>query len=604
VRRRVLLLLLSLVATAVVLGLVFAGSPTTIASGVTIDGVDVGGLEAKDARALLEHRSAAVAHRPVVFVAAGRRFAIRPVELGVEPDWKEAIDAAQRQGDGFGPLRGFKRLDVQVFGADVTPPIRALNGALQYKLELIAREVDRRPRDAALVRRGLKIALVPPRRGVVLDRAAAARTVVHELAALDRTAARVELPLRTLRPRVQAAALAPAARRARVALSGPVRLQLGPTRWVLTPSRIARLLELPAGGRTSLRIGGAPAREWLARLGRRVAKPARNATFSIEGSRVEVVPARPGTRLDAARAADAVLEAALRPAPASRLATLPVVESQPKLSTAAARAMHIRSAVSTYTTEYGGIPNRIHNVQLVAHLVDQKLIAPGETFSFNKTTGERNAAKGFLEAPVIVNGELTTGLGGGVCQVSTTVFNAAFEAGLEITERTNHALYISHYPQGRDATVDYPTVDLKFVNDTGNWLLLRTFVSSSSLTVGLYGTPVHRKVVSSTTPLVAHGVAPLKKTVDPSLAPGDKVVDDYGVPAMSTSVTRDVYTAGGKLLYHDVWYSSYRAEPKLVRIAPPKAKPKKKGKNGPATTSTQTTTGSTTTQATTTQPTG
>jgi vancomycin resistance protein YoaR len=262
--------------------------------------------------------------------------------------------------------------------------------------------------------------------------------------------------------------------------------------------------------------------------------------------------------------------------------------------------MHIRGAVSTYTTEYGGIPNRIHNVELVAHLVDQKLIGPGETFSFNRTTGERNAAKGFLEAPVIVNGELTTGLGGGVCQVSTTVFNAAFEAGLEITDRTNHALYISHYPQGRDATVDYPTVDLKFVNDTGNWLLLRTFVSSSSLTVGLYGTPVHRKVVSSTTPLVAHGVPPLKKTVDPSLAPGQKVVDDYGVPAMSTSVTRDVYAADGKLLHHDVWYSSYRAEPKLVRVAPPKQKPKKK--HGASTTTTQTTT-QTATQ-TTTQPTG
>jgi len=94
VRRRVLLLLLSLVATAVVLGLVFAGSPTTLASGVTIDGVDVGGLQAADARALLERRSAAMAHRPVVFVAAGRHFAIRPIELGVEPDWKEAIDAA------------------------------------------------------------------------------------------------------------------------------------------------------------------------------------------------------------------------------------------------------------------------------------------------------------------------------------------------------------------------------------------------------------------------------------------------------------------------------------------------------------------------------
>jgi vancomycin resistance protein YoaR len=254
--------------------------------------------------------------------------------------------------------------------------------------------------------------------------------------------------------------------------------------------------------------------------------------------------------------------------------------------------MHIRGLVSSYTTLYGGIANRVHNVELVAHLVDEKLIAPDATFSFNKTTGERNAAKGFLEAPVIVNGELTTGLGGGVCQVSTTVFNAAFEAGLKITERTNHALYISHYPQGRDATVDYPTVDLKFVNDTGNWLLLRTFVSSSSLTVNLYGTPVHRRVVSTTSPLRVTGPPPVKKTVDKSLKPGEKVVDDPGAPSMSTSVTRDVYEPGGKLLYHDTWYSSYRASPKLVRLGPAKKKPKKET----ATTTTETT--QTTTQPT------
>jgi vancomycin resistance protein YoaR len=602
VRRRVLLLLLSLVATAAVLGLVFAGSPTTLAGGVTIDGVDVGGLEAKDARTLLERRSGAVAHRPVVFAAAGKQFAIRPIELGVEPDWKAAIAAAQRQGDGFGPLRGFKRLDVQVFGADVTPPIRVLTGALQYKLELIAKDVNRAPRDAALVRRGLKIVVVPARAGIVLDRAAATRIVVRELAALDRTGTHVELPLVTRQPRVRAAALAQAARQARVALSAPVRLELGPTRWRLTPRRIARLLDLPSGGRTTLEIGGPVARDWLVRLARRVEKPSKDATFSVDGSHVQVVAARPGTRLDAARAADSVLRAASRRRAGLRVAQLPVEESPAKLSTAAARAMHIRGLVSSYTTEYGGIPNRIHNVELVAHLVDETLIGPGATFSFNQTTGERNAAKGFLEAPVIVNGELTTGLGGGVCQVSTTVFNAAFEAGVRITDRTNHALYISHYPQGRDATVDYPSVDLKFVNDTGNWLLLRTFVSSSSLTVSLYGTPVHRKVVSSTGSLVSHGVPPLKKTVDPSLASGEKVVDDYGVPAMTTSVTRDVYSADGKLLYHDVWYSSYRAEPKLVRIAPPKQKPKKQP---PATTTTETATQTTqTTTQTTTQPSG
>jgi vancomycin resistance protein YoaR len=168
------------------------------------------------------------------------------------------------------------------------------------------------------------------------------------------------------------------------------------------------------------------------------------------------------------------------------------------------------------------------------------------------------------------------------------VFNAAFEAGLKITERTNHALYISHYPQGRDATVNYPDTDLKFVNDTARWLLLRTFVSSSSLTVNLYGTPTGRKVESTTTPLISHGVPPVKKEIDPTLKPGEKVVDYAGVPAMSTSVSRKVYDSSGKLLYDDTWYSSYRADPKIVRIGP---KPEKKkhatSKTPPAQTTTQ-----------------
>ena len=316
-------------------------------------------------------------------------------------------------------------------------------------------------------------------------------------------------------------------------------------------------------------MGGPAANDWLRRLGKRVEKPAQDATFAVDGSHVRVVPAQPGIRLAGFAAARALLHAALKRRPDAAGRAAPRRRKRPRSSPPKLPVRCTsRAQVSGYTTYFGGVPNRIHNVELVSHLVDQKLIAPGATFSFNKTTGDRNAAKGFLVAPVIVNGELTTGLGGGVCQVSTTVFNAAFEAGLKITERTNHALYISHYPQGRDATVNYPDVDLQFVNDTGNWLLLRTFVSSSSLTVGLYGTPVHRKVTSTTSPLVSHGVPPVKKTIDPSLKPGEKVVDDPGLPAMTTSVTRDVYAPDGKLLYHDTWYSSYRALPKLVRIGP------------------------------------
>ncbi|MBV8480975.1 MAG: VanW family protein [Actinobacteria bacterium] len=571
-RRRVLLLAVTVVACGVVLGFAFSGSPTTIADGVRIDGTDVGGLRVSAARSLLEHRAAALANKPVVFAVGARRFRIRPVELGVQSDWAAAVDSAQRQGSGFAPIRGFRRIGVDVFGADVTPSTSVLTGALQYELGRIASAVNRPPTDASLALKGARVVVVPAKIGVTLDRAAASTLIVHELAALDRSPEPVPLPVRTTQPHVRLATLQSVRRQVSTALSAPVRLDVGKTRFVLTPAKLAPLLQLPAGGRASLQIGGPAADRWLQQLGATVDKPPRDAAFAVDGSSVRIVPDRPGVSIDAVGAARAVLAAALKRRPTFRVAQLPVQTVAAGLTTAKARTMGVTGLVSTYTTDYGGVPNRIHNVQLVARLVNDKLIAPGAEFSFNKTTGERSAAKGFLVAPVIVNGELTTGLGGGVCQVSTTVFNAAFEAGVKITARTNHALYISHYPLGRDATVDYPDVDLRFVNDTGHWMLLRTFVGASSLTVSLYGTPTGRRVVSTTTPLVAHGKIKVKKTIDRSLKPGEAIVDDPGEPVLTTSVTRDVYTKSGKLLYHDVWDSYYRASPELERVGP---KPKK-----------------------------
>ena len=163
--------------------------------------------------------------------------------------------------------------------------------------------------------------------------------------------------------------------------------------------------------------------------------------------------------------------------------------------------------------------NRIHNVELVAHLIDGKLIAPGATFSFNRATGARTLRRASSTAPVIINGEVSSGLGGGVCQVSTTVFNAAFMAGLPITARTNHALYISHYPLGRDATVDYPDIDLRFVNDTEHWLLLRTDVGSLARRLALRHAAAPPRRDGNRTAR-ATGRMPIAPRLDRSLAPG------------------------------------------------------------------------------------
>ena len=563
-----------------VLGFVFAGSPSRIAAGVQIDGVDVGGLTAGEARTKLERRSDALAQVPVVFTAAGHQWPLRPVSLGVEADWDAAVKLALDQGDGVGPIRGFRRIGVRVFGADVSPPTTVLERALTFEVARIAKTVNHPHDEAAIVLRGLRPVVLPARTGEVLDREQAGDTIVHALASFQR--GHVALPVRVDAPKVRAADLTPVAAQVRTALSRPVRMQLGSASWWLPKRQLAAILQLPRDGTKTLSVGGPGANRYFARLGHGIDKPARDATFRVLASgHVVVAPARPGRVVAAEPTGRHILAAAL--APQARTARVVVTYAQPKRSTAQAKAMGITTRVGRYETIYGGDPNRIHNVQLVARLIDGKLVAPGATFSFNGATGARTADKGFREAPVIINGELTTGLGGGVCQVSTTVFNAAYEAGLKITERTNHALYISHYPQGRDATVNYPDVDLKFVNDTPHWLLLRTYVGSYSLQVELYGSPINRRVESETRPLVATGAAPLQRVPDPALFVGSTYVEESGEPSRATSVERKVYTPSGALLYDNTWYSTYRGEPRVVHVGTKRrpVPPVKKGPTGP-----------------------
>ena len=578
VRRAVLavgvVVLLALLGSAL-----FAGSPTRLPAGTTIGGSDVGGMPLAEATKALEARSAAIAHTPVEFVVGGRTFALTASQLGVRPDWTAAVRAAAAAGGGVAPVRGLRRIQARLFGSDVEPHVDVYPSAVRYTVARIAAAVDRPALDAALSRRGLRIVTMPARAGVVLDRAGASATVVDALASLERDGP-VRLPVIRAEPKVTGDELTAAAATARTALSAPVTVVVGPTRFRLPRWRIAQMLELPRGGETSVAVGGAAARRWLADVADSVNRPPRDATFRVVSGGIEVVPARPGRALQADEARAAVERAIF--SPRARTATLATVTSEPSRTTADAEAMGITGVVGSYTTTYGGTPGRLHNVALVAELIDGALVAPGARFSFNETTGERNAAKGFEQAPVIINGELESGIGGGVCQVSTTVFNAAFEAGLSIDRRTNHALYIDHYPLGRDATVNYPDIDLVFTNDTGKWLLVRTFVGAGSLTVNLYGTPQHRRVESETAPLTVEGKVPWKRIDDPTMFKGQKVVEQFGSPPRSTSVTRRVYQPGGTLLYDTTWRSYYVGEPTVVRIGT-KRRPKPEATKPPVT---------------------
>jgi vancomycin resistance protein YoaR len=551
-------------------GLVYSGSASELPDGTRIAGVDVGGMSTKQAVFLLKRRSQRLQDVPVTFRVGERRWQIRPRTLGVEVDWARAVAEAQSRAGGVPVIRGYKRLRLRLFPEDIVPAVRAYDAAVSYEVGRLANAVDHPQRPARLVRRGLTYEIVRGRAGVQLDRKATEAVVVEALAGFARKP--VALPVTLEPPSVTRRQLARAERLAERAVSAPVTLRIGAAYHELSPRRLAPMLELPNAQGEKLSLGGPAATAYFRSLDQAVGKPAQDAHFVVDGGgRITIEPSQTGIEVDVARTSAGVLAAASRTA--RRSAPIVVTKAQPERTTAEARAMGITGIVGSYETQYGGIANRIHNVQLVAHLVDGTLIAPGSTFSFNETTGERTAEKGFLEAPVIINGELQTGLGGGVCQVSTTVFNAAYEAGLPIETRTNHALYISHYPLGRDATVDYPGIDLKFRNDTQHWLLLRTFVGSSSLVVNLYGTPQNRRVESEAAPLRVVSPAPVIRKRDQSIAPGTWVIESGGVPAQSTSVRRQVYAANGKLLSDATWYSSYVAEPRVILLGP-KKKPK------------------------------
>jgi vancomycin resistance protein YoaR len=575
-------------AAAALVGAAFSGSTGRLPAGVRIAGIDVGGMRPGAARELLERRSAALEDVPVTFVVDGRRWRIAPRRLGVEADWAAAVDAARRQGDGFGPVRGLRRVTIRFFGADVSPPARVYAPALDYQVRQLAEEIERSRRESAIVLKGLKPILVAGRPGYRLRREAAAATLVGALASLSR--APTPLPVRVVAPSVRPDELRPALAQARRALSAPIWLQLGERRWRLRPRGVAKLLSLPHDGSTTVDVAGPGADAFFTRFGKRIGRAPVDANFRITGGGVvEVVPHKSGVRIDVEAMSAAIRKAAL--SETARIARVVVARAHPELTTSEARAMGITRVLAGYTTAYAGTADRIHNLQLAVSLIDGALIPPGGTFSLNERVGERTTERGFRVAPVIVGGEYKEDVGGGVSQVATTVFNAAWEAGLKIVERNPHSLYISRYQLGRDATVNYPDLDLKFRNDTPRWLRMFGWSGSSGITIAIAGAPTGRRVVSKAGELTVTGPVPIKRVPDPMLTVGQRAVEEEGTNPTAVTVTRTVFRRDGSVLYEETWRTAYRGEKRVVRVGTKKPEPKpepepKPGETEPPTTTT------------------
>jgi vancomycin resistance protein YoaR len=573
-------------------GVLFAGSPERIPAGVTLAGVNVGGLTADQAESKLRERATELASVPVVFSVGERRWAITPRQLEVRVDWKAAVAEAIKVGTGPVPLRGLKRVKVRLFGEDLEPHADYFEAGLEFRVDDIARRVERPAREAAIVLRGLEPVVVPAEAGRELVREEAKSLIVSALASFDRPP--VSLPVRVDEPEVPAARLEPAADQVRTALSAPVRFRFRATQLTIQPAQLAPLLDLPRDGRTQLRVGGPDAIRFFRNLARGVARTPVSAEFEpLAGGHVRVVPGHNGRALDVEASGRSLLAGAL--STTRREAVLVVGTVEPRLTTAEARSLGVTRLLAAYRTAYSGTYDRIRNLQLATETLDGTLLGPGKEFSFNKEVGPRTKDRGYRPAPVIINGEYKDGIGGGVSQVATTVFNAAWEAGLKITTRTAHALYISRYPLGRDATVNYPDVDFRFRNDTKGWIYIRARYDTTGIAIMLLGRPTNRRVVSVAGALEEIGPPEVEQEPDPTLFVGERVIEDLGEPARAVTVTRTVYV-GDKVLYRETWHTTYRFEPKIVRVGTmPKPTETKPPPPPPPTATTRTTTTPTTT---------
>jgi vancomycin resistance protein YoaR len=390
------------------------------------------------------------------------------------------LRAARRAGRSGNPIDQTLGSVLRRFRPDEVPlQIRYNRAGLAGVLDGWQRESASGGQEGGLQFQGTKVIEVMPRVGTGIQRSEARSLLVDELRSTERDP--VSLPVGRVQPQIAAAEVTRAAGQARELLTGTHELKAGAATVTVTPEHLAAALGTRIDHhRLELTIDPDKLRAALGPALAPVEQAPVDATFQITSANtVAVVPSVNGHQIDLTKVADEMLAG-------NRHVTAVAKEVTPAHDTAWAQSLGIKEQVSTFTTRYNAGEDRVKNIHHAADILNNTVVEHGATFSLNDTIGPRTAERGFVVAPVFYGG-FTEDVGGGVSQLATTTFNAVFWGGYKDVFHKPHTIYISRYPMGREATVNYPTVDLKFRNDSNAGVLIRTSYSATSITVTFYG---------------------------------------------------------------------------------------------------------------------
>ena len=543
----------------VLLGAYVVGALVTgdrVPRSTTVGGIDIGGLTRTEAEARLDATLGPRLAEPVEVTVGETVASIAAAEANLVLATSETVEEAAA-GSAWNPMHIVRVLVGSPAAVDAE--VRTDGDSLTSALEALAGQTDRDPVDATVSFPDGTVAVTAPTDGSILD-VAAARDAILRDALGDGP---IALPVEATAPVIGSEQLQRALDTfAEPAMSGPVTIAAGDSEVPLAPADIAPFLALVVQGDElvpNLDVAGLLAADPARFAG--VIKPPVSARFEFVDGIPRLVPADAGTTIADARLGEDLL-AALRGVGPARRVEASTTTQEPDLTTAEAEALGIVELVSEFTTNYPILEYRLVNIGRAAEIINGSLVLPGETFSLNETVGERTAENGFVKGFIIDGGQLREDFGGGVSQVATTTFNAVFFAGLEDVEHKPHSFYISRYPAGREATVAWPTVDLRFRNDTDTGVLIQTIHTPGEITVRFWGTKAYDEIRSVSSERYNITTGTTKYEDD------EECVDQDPVSGFDITVTRQ-FVEGGTVVRSEDFETHYNPADEIICRPPP-----------------------------------
>jgi vancomycin resistance protein YoaR len=534
--------------------------------GVHVWNVDVGGMRPAEAASSLP-AGLGLDDPLITLHGAGHTWSVRATDLGLRLAPHASVAPAYRVGRGEDPVAHLRLL---VEGTTL-PPVAVYDQAVARRyLQALAEQIDHPPTDAQLILEGVTPTVKPSQPGRSLDveaTLAALAPLVSRLAP-----AQVDLVIHQVPPPVADAE--PARAEAEALLAGPLTLMLpqpgeeDPGPWVLTPEQLVPMLVIEEReGALHTTLDQAALRGYLESIAPSLVVEPVDARFHFDegsGQLTPITESRTGRALDVEASLAQVMAQLAQGNRYVPLVLRPVPPRYP--DTATAQELGIIQLVAEGDSYFIGSPSgRDHNIRLAAGQFDGVVIPPDGTFSFNRYVGDVTAEQGYDESYVTAGEQLAIEVGGGICQVSTTVFRAAFWGGYPITERWAHNNRIGYYELrgagvGMDATVYSPHVDFQFVNDSPYPLLIETEVEDAEhrLVFRFYSTDDGRRVEAEDV-VVSDETEPGSPIyqLDEDLEPGSVIRWQSAVDGLTATIERRVYDAGGALKAHDTFVSTY-----------------------------------------------